>query len=68
MTAVFLDTVGLLALWDTTDQWHAVAESAFAELRRANALLTTTWPEDEARAAASAVALDFKKPFFANPA
>jgi len=25
MNAVFLDTVGLLALWDTADQWHAAA-------------------------------------------
>ena len=32
MNAVFLDTVGLLALWDVADQWHAPAEEAFAEL------------------------------------
>jgi hypothetical protein len=30
--AVFLDTVGLLALWDVADQWHNDAESAFASL------------------------------------
>ncbi len=32
MNAVFLDTVGLLALWDVADQWHAPAEEAFADL------------------------------------
>ena len=32
MNAVFRDTVGLLALWDVADQWHAPAEEAFAEL------------------------------------
>jgi len=30
--AVFLDTVGLLALWDVADQWHTDAEEAFASL------------------------------------
>jgi len=30
MSAVFLDTVGLVALWDAADQWHAVAETAYA--------------------------------------
>ncbi|MBX9625802.1 MAG: PIN domain-containing protein [Gemmataceae bacterium] len=29
MRAVFLDTVGLLALWDTSDQWHAPADAAY---------------------------------------
>ena len=29
MSQVFLDTVGLLALWDTSDQWHADAEAAY---------------------------------------
>ena len=26
---VFLDTVGLVALWDVADQWHTEAEAAF---------------------------------------
>jgi predicted nucleic acid-binding protein len=30
---VFLDTVGLLALWDEDDQWHEAAETAYAEIR-----------------------------------
>jgi uncharacterized protein len=42
--AVFLDTVGLLALWDTTDQWHQCAEAAFEKLSRARTgLITTTF-------------------------
>jgi len=29
---VFLDTVGLLALWNRRDQWHSKAKLAFSEL------------------------------------
>ena len=29
MTSVFLDTVGLIALWDESDQWHESAQRAF---------------------------------------
>lgn len=44
MTPVFLDTVGLLALWDMSDQWHGAAERAFGEIARARRpLLTTTY-------------------------
>lgn len=44
MTDVFLDTVGLLALWDRSDQWHDAAERAFAQLTAARrGLLTTTY-------------------------
>ncbi len=44
MNAVFLDTVGLLALWDTSDQWHHAAEKAFSRLREEKpSLLTTTF-------------------------
>lgn len=44
MNAVFLDTVGLLALWDTTDQWHEAAEKAFSTLAEERpTLLTTTF-------------------------
>jgi len=42
MNAVFLDTVGLLALWDVADQWHAPAEEAFADLAAARIPLVTT--------------------------
>ena len=34
MNAVFLDTIGLLALWDEADQWHEPADQAFARLSR----------------------------------
>ena len=42
MTAVFLDTVGLLALWDMSDQWHGDAETAFQKLAARRAPLVTT--------------------------
>lgn len=44
MRAVFLDTVGLLALWDESDQWHTSAQLAYDQLS-ANPvrLLTTTF-------------------------
>lgn len=32
MSTVFLDTVGLIALWDESDQWHSDAEAAFSKL------------------------------------
>ncbi len=32
MTPVFLDTVGLLAVWDTADQWHPAAAPVFLQL------------------------------------
>ena len=34
MRTVFLDTVGLVALWDETDQWHNDAQRAYAKLRK----------------------------------
>lgn len=42
MSRVFLDTVGLLALWDSSDQWHAVASNAYAILLADGAELLTT--------------------------
>src|SRR5438309_342394 len=39
---VFLDTVGLLALWDRSDQWHLAAETSFAELKERRTRLVTT--------------------------
>jgi predicted nucleic acid-binding protein len=44
MNPVFLDTVGLIALWNGSDQWHAAADQAFAQiLDRRQPLVTTTF-------------------------
>lgn len=42
MTPVFLDTVGLIAVWDEDDQWHTAAARAFAQLLRQGATMVTT--------------------------
>lgn len=42
MTPVFLDTVGLLALWDEADQWHADAIRAQQALEAIGAQLFTS--------------------------
>ena len=39
---VFMDTVGLLAVWDKSDQWHATAHACFAELLATRSELITT--------------------------
>ena len=42
MNDVFLDTVGLIATWDVSDQWHAGANVAYQDLlRRARKMVTT---------------------------
>ena len=44
MSAVFLDTVGLLGLWDEDDQWHRQASEVFDEIERnADRLFTTSY-------------------------
>ena len=44
MSLVFMDSVGLLALWSESDQWHEMAEKAFAEItQNKDPLLTTTF-------------------------
>jgi predicted nucleic acid-binding protein len=42
MTAVFLDTVGLLARWDSTDQWHDAAKWAYTSMLAQRRLVITT--------------------------
>lgn len=42
MSVVFLDSVGLLALWSDSDQWHEPAEKAFAEITRNKDTVLTT--------------------------
>jgi uncharacterized protein len=39
---VFLDTVGLIAIWDEDDQWHEAAARAFDALKAVRALVVTT--------------------------
>ena len=39
---VFLDTVGLLALWDRSDQWHSAATQAFQAFSGERANLFTS--------------------------
>ncbi len=42
MNEVFLDTVGLIAVWDRRDQWHDAATAAFALLCAEGAVIITT--------------------------
>ncbi len=42
MTTIFLDTVGLLATWDQSDQWHTAADAAFALIQKSGANCVTT--------------------------
>ena len=42
MNHVFLDTVGLIAVWDDTDQWHAAAQAAYQRLRSQGRRLIAT--------------------------
>lgn len=44
MSVVFLDTVGLIAQWDTTDQWHALADAAYQQIKvQRKSVVTTTF-------------------------
>lgn len=44
MTPVFLDTVGLIAVWDRADQWHNAAETTFLRLHHGlRPMVTTTF-------------------------
>src|SRR5919201_56508 len=42
MTDVFLDTVGMIAVWDDTDQWHPGAKAAYERLLAQGRRLVTT--------------------------
>ena len=42
MSAAFLDTVGLLALWDRSDQWHRSAASAYEQIKSAGFTLISS--------------------------
>jgi predicted nucleic acid-binding protein len=44
MTGVFLDSVGLVAIWNKSDQWHNVASESYESLKlRDISLYTTTY-------------------------
>ena len=44
MSDVLLDTIGLIAVWDRTDEWHAAADAAYLELlNQGRRLVTTHW-------------------------
>ena len=42
MNTVFLDTVGLLATWDQSDQWHRAAINGLQRIQSANTPTVTT--------------------------
>jgi len=42
MTPIFLDTVGLLAVWDIGDQWHEAADAAYGRIVSARQPVVTT--------------------------
>ena len=42
MKDVFLDTVGLIAVWDKADQWHASADAVYRRLLSQGHRLVTT--------------------------
>lgn len=42
MKIVFLDTVGLIAIWDVDDQWHSAASAASRPLQSPGIRLVTT--------------------------
>jgi uncharacterized protein len=42
VSQVFLDTVGLLAIWNRRDQWHDVAKAAFDDLTKRNVDFVTS--------------------------
>jgi predicted nucleic acid-binding protein len=42
VNTVFLDTVGLIGIWNNSDQWHSAAQRAYDDLRATRAVLVTT--------------------------
>ena len=42
MNDVFLDTVGLIAVWDKADQWHGPADAVYQKLLSQGRRLVTT--------------------------
>lgn len=44
MKTVYLDTVGLVAVWDRSDQWHAAAAAAYQRIKDEDYELITSRP------------------------
>src|SRR4051812_31175880 len=42
MKHIFLDTVGMLAIWDENDPWHEAAEKAWRDIVTQRSILITT--------------------------
>lgn len=42
MTPIFLDTVGLIAVWDIDDQWHQAADEAYQRILSSRQTVVTT--------------------------
>ena len=42
MTPIFLNTVGLLAVWDEDDQWHSAASRVYERLLTERRVFVTT--------------------------
>lgn len=42
MIPIFLDSVGLLAIWDVDDQWHTAAEGAYGKIVSSRQPVMTT--------------------------
>jgi predicted nucleic acid-binding protein len=42
MSDVFLDTVGLIAVWNSSDQWHQAADAVYRSLQSQGRRLVTT--------------------------
>jgi hypothetical protein len=42
VSTVFFDTAGLIAIWNESDQWHALAQPVYAEMRRLRTKAVTT--------------------------
>ena len=64
MTPIFLDTVGLLAVWDEDDQWHAAASRVHGRLLAERRVFVTT-PFVLAECANAAARRFFRRDVFA---
>ena len=68
MRTVFLDTVGLLATWDASDQWHASARPVFETMltQRVPVITSTFVAASSAGMLPPVVRIDSPSPGFAS--